>query len=117
MSISVPLPVPFMPCPGEPAIPFTTWLKMFENYMLVIAASGDGWPDARKRAVLLHAPGMESQRLFYTLPNTGDTFAAAISALKEHFVPKANVIAERHKFQNQNQNQLYCQVCAYKQGI
>ncbi|MED6269287.1 hypothetical protein CHARACLAT_031545 [Characodon lateralis] len=38
--------------------------------------------------VLLHALGTEGQRLFYTLPNTGDTFPASISALKEHFVPK-----------------------------
>ena len=76
---------------------------MFDNYMLVIAASGDGWPDTRKRAVLLHALGTEGQRLFYTLPNTGDTFAAAITALKEHFVPKVNVIAERHKFRQRMQ--------------
>lgn len=92
-----------MPCPGEPAIPFTTWQKMFDNYMLVIAASGDGWPDARKRAVLLHALGTEGQRLFYTLPNAGDTYDTAIAALKEHFVPKVNVIAERHKFRQRAQ--------------
>uniref|UniRef100_A0A3B3WSA7 CCHC-type domain-containing protein n=1 Tax=Poecilia mexicana TaxID=48701 RepID=A0A3B3WSA7_9TELE len=71
--------------------------------MLVIAASGDSWPDARKRAVLLHALGTEGQRLFYTLPNTGDTFTTAIAALKEHFVPKVNVIAERHKFRQRAQ--------------
>ncbi|CAL9701834.1 unnamed protein product [Knipowitschia caucasica] len=103
MSISVPLPAPFMPCPGEPAIPFTTWLKMFENYMLVIAATGDSWPEERKRAVLLHALGTEGQRLFYTLPDTGTTYDTAITALKGYFVPKVNVIAERHRFRQRAQ--------------
>ncbi|XP_026202834.1 uncharacterized protein LOC113153427 [Anabas testudineus] len=103
MAVSVPLPAPFMPCPGEPAIAFTTWLKMFENYMLVIDATGDSWPDARKRAVLLHALGTEGQRLFYALPNTGDTYASAVEGLKQHFVPKVNVIAERHKFRQRAQ--------------
>ena len=103
MAVSVPLPAPFMPCPGEPAIAFTTWLKMFENYMLVINATGDSWPDARKLAVLLHALGTEGQRLFYALPDTGDTYAAAVEGLKKHFVPKVNVIAERHKFRQRAQ--------------
>lgn len=67
---------------------------MFENYMLVIDAAGDSWPNARKHAVLLHALGTEGQRLFYALPDTGDTYAAAVEGLKKHF----NVIAERHKF-------------------
>lgn len=26
----------FLQCPGEPAMPFETWLRMFENYQLVI---------------------------------------------------------------------------------
>uniref|UniRef100_A0A096M937 CCHC-type domain-containing protein n=1 Tax=Poecilia formosa TaxID=48698 RepID=A0A096M937_POEFO len=41
--------------------------------------------------------------VFYTLPNTGDTFTAAIAALNEHFVPKVKVIAERHKFRQRAQ--------------
>lgn len=66
---------------------------MFDNYMLVIMMSGDGWPDAQKHAVLFHALGTEGQRLFYTSPNAGDSYASAIAALKDHFVPKVDVIA------------------------
>lgn len=51
------------------------WLKMFENYVLVIGATEDSWPDARKRAVLLHALGTEGQILFYALSDTGKTYA------------------------------------------
>lgn len=46
---------------------------MFENFMLVIDATGDSWPDTRKRTVHLHALGTEGQRLFYALPDTGDS--------------------------------------------
>ncbi|KAJ8346450.1 hypothetical protein SKAU_G00278510 [Synaphobranchus kaupii] len=76
---------------------------MFDNYMLVINATGDSWPDERKHAVLLHAVGTEGHRLFYTLPDTGITYASAVEVLKIHFVPKVNVIAERHKFRQRAQ--------------
>lgn len=76
---------------------------MFENYLLAINATGDSWPDARKRAILLHSLGTEGQRLFYTFPNTGTTFAEAMSALENHFVPKVNVVVARHRFRQRSQ--------------
>ena len=93
MSASVPSPPPFLPHVGEPPIPFETWRKIFDNYMLVIHARGDAWPDARRRAVLLHCLGPEGQRLFYTLPEQGTTYEDAMTALVKHFVPKVNVLA------------------------
>ncbi|XP_054873664.1 uncharacterized protein LOC129350628 [Amphiprion ocellaris] len=98
MSASVPCPPFFLPRVGEPPIPLATKRKMFKNYMLVINATGEAWPDARKRAVLLHCLGPEGQRLFYTLPDQGDTIAAAMAALEKQFVPKVNVVACRHSF-------------------
>lgn len=76
---------------------------MFENYLLVIDATGDAWPEERKRAVLLHALGTEGQRWFYTLPDSGNTYTTAVAALKKHFVPAVNVVAERHKFRQRTQ--------------
>uniref|UniRef100_A0A671Q3I5 Uncharacterized protein n=1 Tax=Sinocyclocheilus anshuiensis TaxID=1608454 RepID=A0A671Q3I5_9TELE len=96
MSVNVPAPAMFLPCPGEPSMPFDMWLRMFQNYLLVIIATGDAWPDARKRATLLHCLGREGQRIFYALPETGDTYASAISALQKHFTPKVNVVVERY---------------------
>ncbi|KAF3850145.1 hypothetical protein F7725_019864 [Dissostichus mawsoni] len=52
---STPLPPTFLQCPGEPTMPFGTWLKMFENYLLVIDVEGAKWPDTRIRATLLHS--------------------------------------------------------------
>lgn len=76
---------------------------MFQNYLLVIRAQGDAWPEARKRALLLHCLGSEGQRIFYALPNTGDNLDAAIAALNEHFMPSVNVVVERHTFRKRAQ--------------
>ncbi|XP_034065890.1 uncharacterized protein LOC117542374 [Gymnodraco acuticeps] len=100
---STPLPPTFLQCPGEPTMPFGTWLKMFENDLLVIDVEGAKWPDTRVRATLLHSVGTEAQRIFYTLTETGTTYNHAVTALWAHFVPKVNVIAERHKFRQRAQ--------------
>ena len=103
-SLNVPSPTHFLPCPGTPAIPFKTWMRMFENYLLVINATGNTWPNARRRATLLHCLGTEGQRIFYSLPDTGDTYDSAVAALKLHFTPAVNVVVERHKFRKRLQN-------------
>lgn len=84
-------------------MPFDMWLRMFGNYLLVINASGNAWPDARKRATLLHCLGVEGQRIFYALPDTGETYETAVAALKRHFIPKVNVVVERHTFRKRVQ--------------
>src|SRR4029434_8015871 len=61
---NVPFPFFFVPCPGEPAVPFKTWIKIFQNYLVVINATEDAWLVARRRAVLLHCLGTEGQRIF-----------------------------------------------------
>ncbi|KAF7643879.1 hypothetical protein LDENG_00231610 [Lucifuga dentata] len=76
---------------------------MFQNYLLLINASGDEWPDARKRALLLHCLGTEGQRIFLSLPNTGDTYDGAVAALKAHFIAKVNVVVEQHMFRKRVQ--------------
>lgn len=96
-------PTPFLPYPGEPAIPSDTWLRMFQNYLLVVGASGDEWPVERKRALLLHCLGTKGQRLFYTLPNQSDSMEDAIAALKAHFAPRRNIMAEHHAFRKRVQ--------------
>lgn len=76
---------------------------MFRNYMLVINATGAAWPEARRRATLLHCLGAEGQRTFYSLPDTGDSFDSAVAALEKHYTPKVNVVVERHAFRQRRQ--------------
>uniref|UniRef100_A0A1A7WTA5 Gypsy retrotransposon integrase 1 n=1 Tax=Iconisemion striatum TaxID=60296 RepID=A0A1A7WTA5_9TELE len=100
---SSPFPPRFLPCPGELPIPLDTWEKMFCNYLLVLAASGDDGLEERKRALLLNSLGTEGQRLFYTLPEQGTTMEDTITALKAHLNPKRNTVAERHVFKKRSQ--------------
>ena len=76
---------------------------MFNNYMLVINATGNAWPTTRKRATLLHCLGAEGQRIFYALPDSGTSLEQAVAALNKHFIPKVNVVVERHMFRKRAQ--------------
>ncbi len=84
-------------------MPFDMWLRIFDNYLLVINAVDTAWPDARKRATLFHCLGAEGQHIFYALPDTGETYDTAVAALKKQFMPKMNVVVERHTFRKRLQ--------------
>uniref|UniRef100_H3AIB4 Uncharacterized protein n=1 Tax=Latimeria chalumnae TaxID=7897 RepID=H3AIB4_LATCH len=79
------------------------WMKMFENYMLVMDAAGENRSGAQKRAGLLHCLGTGGQCIFYTLPNTGTTYASAVIVVETHFAPKVNAVAEQHCFRQRAQ--------------
>lgn len=98
-TLNAPFPDLFLPCLGEPIIPFTMWIRMFRDYLLVVGATGDAWPEERKRALLLHCLETEGQRIFYTLPETRVTLETAITALSTHFTPAINAGVECHNFQ------------------
>lgn len=54
---------------------------MFNNHLLVVASDVNAWPNVRVRALLLHCLEIEGQRLFYSLPNQGESLEAAVDAL------------------------------------
>ncbi|KAL1279401.1 hypothetical protein QQF64_026074 [Cirrhinus molitorella] len=58
------------------------WIRMFRN-LLVVGATGDAWPEVRKRAFLLHCLGTEGRDF---------------TTLSTHFTPAINVVVERHNF-------------------
>ena len=89
-------PAAFLPCLGEPSVTFTSWIRIFENFMLVV--NDDALSDARKRALLIHCLRTEGQRLFYTLPVDEDRYSAAVAALTDFFMPKVNVVFKLYKF-------------------
>ncbi|XP_049271184.1 uncharacterized protein K02A2.6-like [Rhipicephalus sanguineus] len=61
-------PPPFLAAPGTPAIPWTRWIRLFENFLLASGAAD--LPAPRRRALLLHCLGPEGQRIFDALPPT-----------------------------------------------
>uniref|UniRef100_A0A3B3T9U7 Gypsy retrotransposon integrase-like protein 1 n=1 Tax=Paramormyrops kingsleyae TaxID=1676925 RepID=A0A3B3T9U7_9TELE len=94
-------PPAFLQTPGEPAVPFDSWIRMFDNYLL--ALSDTEVVEKRRRAMLIHCLGTEGQRIFYTLPVADDSYLTALTALRTFFVPKLNVVAERNKFRQRAQ--------------
>lgn len=94
-------PPAFLDTPGEPTIPFNSWIRMFDNY--VTALSAEDIPEKRKRALLIHCLGTEGQRIFYTLTVADDKYETALTALRAFFVQKVNVVAERNKFRQRAQ--------------
>lgn len=89
-------------------------VKIFVKYLLVVAVTGDSWPEGRKCDVLLQALGIEGNRLFYTFLDTCTNYPAAVEGLKKQFVPKVNVIAECHNFlkRKQRPNEMISQFLA-----
>ena len=84
---------------------WTRWLRSFELY-----AEGKGVKDAgQKRALLLHAAGVNVQDIYYTFaekaPGEHETvYSVAKKQLDEHFKTKVNVPYERSLFRSMGQN-------------
>ena len=58
-------PAAFLPSPGEPSIPFTSWMRMFENFML--AVNDDVLSDAGSTHCLYTAKGLKGS--VYSIPS------------------------------------------------
>jgi hypothetical protein len=93
-------PPPFFQTPGDPPIPWTRWVRIFNNYILA------GFPDdldvAKKKAILINSLGTEGQRKFYNEKSDTDIddydYVALKTAIAAVFAPKVNVIALRVQF-------------------
>ena len=70
------------------------WKESFSFYLIATGASNDD----QKKALLLHTAGSEVQKVFSTLKPTDETYANAVKALDDYFLPKMNVAYERHVF-------------------
>ena len=73
-----------------------SWKRRFEIYV----AAQKIEDDKQKRAVLLYQVGEATQEIFYTLPDTGDEYATAMTKLDSYFTPKKSVDYEIFQFRN-----------------
>ncbi|XP_037621469.1 zinc finger protein 585B-like [Sebastes umbrosus] len=76
-------PPPFLPIPGKPTMFWHKWLKAFEHY--TEALGENELVDSSKCVLLQNCLGLEGQRIFTTLIQSGTTYAAAISTLTLYF--------------------------------
>lgn len=72
------------------------WKQSFGLYLRGKGVTDDG----QKRALLLHAAGVDVQEIYFTLANEEESssFTKTVKVLDDYFVPKSNVPFERHLF-------------------
>ena len=74
--------------------------EIFDNYKNYSFVASGVTNDMQKRALLLHIGGGQLQKLFHTLPDTGDVtdYAECVQALNKYFEICKNVPKERQNF-------------------
>ena len=102
MSIQIPSIAPFDPT-GDATSTAQRWEKWVKSFQYFFISSNIN-NNEKKRALLLHLIGPESQEIFDTLPDTGNTFEEALTALEDYFKVKKNVPYERSVFGNAKQD-------------
>jgi hypothetical protein len=89
---------------GEPSTTSQRWEKWKKSfgYFIIASAIED---DTRKRALLLHLIGEETQDIFETYPpeKQGESYEEAITLFDNHFKVKKNVPYERSTFNRTKQ--------------
>ena len=99
----VPAPNPFLETPGEPTIPWSNWIKTFENYLLAVDID-ETTEEKRCRALLIACLGTEGQRILYTFDQTKlKSISDYKNALKKYFQPESSKWSERVKFSERRQ--------------
>lgn len=85
---------------ADPAEAWVKWKRRFTFYVDSLAAV----TDARKYAKLFYVGGKKLQEVYETLGDNDHTFTAAITALDAHFIPKKNVLFQRHEMRQIRQS-------------
>ncbi|KAH7953530.1 hypothetical protein HPB49_009629 [Dermacentor silvarum] len=119
-----PAPPPFLPAPGDPAVSWQQWKRVFLNFLEAIG--GDELQPKRCRAILLNSLGVEGQRIFCSIlvqgadvasdakaEDTVDRFKAALAALDTHFASATNYLVEGHRFRQRRQLPVTEPVCYF----
>ena len=101
VSLGLPSIQPFSPS-GDPSNLSQRWCKWKKSLEYFLLASGIN-DEKRKRALLLHLIGADTQEIFETFSNTGEDYKSAMVKLDEYFDHKKHVPFERHKFREAEQ--------------
>ena len=96
----LPPPSVFLALPGEPPVPWFSWISSFKTYL--IAAGLENVPQERERALLLHYLGAEGQRVLGTLGHA-QTFGRAVALLNAHYAIPKGILLNRVIFRHRHQ--------------
>nr|XP_054921320.1 uncharacterized protein LOC129382021 [Dermacentor andersoni] len=98
-----PAPPPFLPAPGDPAVPWQQWKRVFLNFLEAIG--GDELKPKRCKAILLNSLGVEGADVTADAKaeDKVDQFKDALAALDTHFASATNDLVERRRFRQRRQ--------------
>lgn len=89
----------FLESPGEPPIPWSRWLAMFNDYLLAVDFPTATEHAGRKAALLRASLGVEGYRVYSSLvADSREGFDDAVGHLAAHFEQKPSAIFERAQF-------------------
>ena len=101
--LSIQLPaVPSFDPSGDPNTISQRWNTWKKSFVYYTEASGIT-NDVQKRNTLLHLVGIETQEIFETFQDTGNTYYQAVTKLHEHFNVNKNISYERSVFRDAKQ--------------
>ena len=78
---------PFSVHENGPDVRWKKWKSSLDNMLLAMGVKDD---KERIRTVLLHYASEGVNKIFETLPNTGNDYETAVTMLTEYFSPKKN---------------------------
>ena len=82
-------PIALLQSSGETPIPFLSWMRAFENFVLKV--NNNALSDARKLHSIYTAEELKGS-ISYTLSQFLRTYSAALAALTAFFMTKVNVL-------------------------
>lgn len=95
----------FLHAPGEPPIPWDTWIRTFDNYLLAVGLDSSTNED-RCKALLISCLGSEGQRILYTFDDSCvKNLADLKNVMRQYFVGSTSKWTHRLKFNERKQNQ------------
>lgn len=94
-------PPTFLNVPGQPQIPFETWIKMYDNFVTLSGLKS--WGEEQQKAHFISCLGTEGQRVFFGLPRQDESLKSARRAVKLRFTAETCEETARYQFKRRKQ--------------
>jgi len=96
---------PFLASAGNPPVPWTRWIDMFEDWLLAIGFPSTEAHAARKAALLRASLGTEGFRIYSSMVvDRRQGYEATKTHLAEHFDQRASTFYQRAQFTRRQQD-------------
>ena len=97
--VTAPYKSAFLQTAGTPPLPWSSWLRGFEDWLLCCGVPSTPEFAARKAAIFRASLCSEGQRVYYSLaPETPESYEEAAQRMRQHFGRTSGTIFNRANF-------------------